>query len=176
MPQYRVASYGDRRRYLVKALREIAHRTARLVQGMDDGLLDAVPDGEEWSIAQIVGYLRDAEREDLAAIEAMTRIDGSRIEERRAMHGPAERRYRAHDVGELLWDFLTLREETVWQLQSAGNSWRHVGIHPFRGEVELTQWVHEMNERDLDAMWRIQRTRDLLRPPGAPQVTGAAEP
>ncbi|MCK9486559.1 MAG: hypothetical protein M0R73_07635 [Dehalococcoidia bacterium] len=175
MPQYIVAQHGDRPRYLVKALHEVARRIARLVQSMDDEMLDARADGDEWSVAQIIGYLRDAEREDYAALAAITRIDGSRIEERRAMHGPDERRYEARDVAELLWEFLALREETEWLLQSAGSSWRHVGIHPYRGEVELQQYVKEMNERDLDCMWRIQRARDLHRPPGAPQVTGAAD-
>lgn len=175
MPQYVVAQHGDRRRYLVKALHEVARRIARLVQSMDDEMLDARLPDDEWSVAQIVGYLRDAEREDHAAIEAMVRIDGAAIEERRAMHGPDEERYTSEDVAELLWEFLTTREEVEWLLQSAGTSWRHVGIHPYRGEVELQQFVMEINERDLDCMWRIQRARDLLRPPGTPQVTGAAD-
>ncbi len=175
MAVYTPARYGDRRRYLVKALREIAHRTARLVQGLDEDDLDAPIPGDEWTAAQIVGYLRDAEREDLAALETMVRVDGDPITERRAIHGPQERAYRGDEVAELLWDFLTLREETVWVLQSAGSAWNHVGIHPFRGEVSLFTWVQEMSERDLDCMWRLQRARDAFRPPGTPQVTGAPE-
>ena len=175
MPQYVVAQHGDRRRYLVKALHEVGRRIARLVQTMDDEMLDSRAEGDEWTVAQIIGYLRDAEREDYAALEAMVRIDGAPIEDRRAMHGPDERQYSSDDVAELLWEFLTLREETEWLLQSAGTSWRHVGIHPYRGEVELQQYVMEINERDLDCMWRIQRARDLHRPPGSPQVTGAAD-
>lgn len=175
MAQYIVAQHGDRRRYLVKALHEVARRIARLVETMDDDTLEARSDGDEWSVAEILGYLRDAEREDQAALEAIVRVDGSRIADRRAMHGPQEQRYGARDVTELLWEFLTLREETEWLLQGAGISWQHVGIHPYRGEVPIQQYVMEMNERDLDAMWRIQRARDLHRPPGAPQVTGAAD-
>ncbi|MEI7926617.1 MAG: hypothetical protein WCI61_10585, partial [Chloroflexota bacterium] len=75
-----------------------------------------------------------------------------------------------------LWDFATLRDETVWLLESAGTAWNHVGIHPYRGEVPVLQFVAEMNERDLDAMWRIQRAHDALLPPGREQVTGLAEP
>jgi hypothetical protein len=175
MPQYLTAQHSDRPRYLVKALHEVAGRITRLVQTMDDDALEARASGDEWTVAQIVGYLRDAEREDYAALEAMVRIDGSRIEDRRAMHGPQEGRYRARDVAELLWEFLTLREETEWLLRSAGSSWRNVGLHPYRGEVEVQQYVMEMNERDLDAMWRIQRARDEHRPPGAPRVIGAAD-
>ncbi len=45
-------------------------------------------------------------------------------------------------------------------------AWEHVGIHPFRGEVTLQRWVQEINERDLDAMWRLQRLREALLPAG----------
>ncbi|MDO9443741.1 MAG: hypothetical protein Q7K37_00345 [Dehalococcoidia bacterium] len=175
MPEYVSARYGDRRRYLVKALREISHRTARLVQGMDEDDLGASVPDDEWSVAQIVGFLRDSEREDLAALQIMTRVDGDPIQERRAIHGPHERDYEADDVAELLWDFLTLREETVWLLESAGSAWNYVGIHPFRGEVSVLTWVQEISERDLECMWRIQHARDVFRPPGAPSVIGAPD-
>lgn len=172
MPQYIAANYGDRRRYLVKALREISHRTARLIQGMDEDALDAPIPDDEWNVAQIVGFLRDSEREDLAALRVMVRVDGDPIEERRALHAPQEQSYDASDVEELLWDFLTLREETVWVLESAGAAWNHVGIHPFRGEVSVLQWVQEMSERDLESMWRVQRAWDAFRPAGTPTVFG----
>lgn len=171
MPQYLTAVHGDRRRYLVKALREVGHRITRLVPNVAEHLLGVVPEGEESSIAGIVGYLRDAEREDQQALEAMLRVDGSTIAPRRA----EERRespHTAEDVAELLWDFATLREETLWILESAGGRWRNVGIHPFLGEVEVLTWVQEMSERDLDAMWRIQHIRDLICPPADLPVAG----
>ena len=175
MPQYIAARYSERSRYLMKALREIARRTMRLVSTLDDSDLREVPPGEEWCVAEIVGFLRDSEREDLRALTAMARVDGAAIEARRAMHGPAEARYRDADVAELLWEYATLREETMWLLETAGRAWDHVGMHPYRGEVSFEQWVQEINERDLDAMWRIQRIRDQLRPAGAPPVTGMAD-
>lgn len=171
MPQYLTAVHGDRRRYLVKALREVGRRITRLVSGVEEGLLEVVPEGEDLSIAGIIGYLRDAEREDQQALEVMLRVDGSLIAARRADQGP-EDPYTADDVARLLWDFATLREETLWTLESAGGRWRNAGIHPFRGEVEVLAWVREMTERDLDAMWRIQRIRDLTRPPDKPPVAG----
>jgi hypothetical protein len=172
MPQYLTAVHGDRRRYLVKALREVGRRISRLAAGMDEDLLDLVPEGEELSVAQIIGALRDAEREDQQALEAMLRIDGAPIPARRSERGLDEERYSADDMAELLWDFATLREETLWILESAGGRWRNVGVHPFRGEVEVLTWVQEMTERDLDAMWRMQRIRDLTRQPDEPPVAG----
>ncbi|MDA1010551.1 MAG: hypothetical protein O2888_03650 [Chloroflexi bacterium] len=175
MPQYVTAQHGDRTRYLMKALHEVARRIARLVQTMEDADLDRRATGDEWSVAQIVGYLRDAEREDYANLRAMARIDGAAITDRRAMHGPQEGQYNSREVADLLWEFLTLREETEWLLYAAGTAWRHVGIHPYRGEVEVQQYVMEIAERDLDAMWRIQRARDEHRPPGTQRVIGAAD-
>ena len=175
MPQYLAATYGDRRRYLVKALREIGHRITRIASNMDDEALNTLAPDEEWTVTEIIGFLRDSEREDLRALETMLRIDGSHVEERRAISAVADGEYRRADIAELLWDFATLRDETVWLLQSAGSAWNYVGIHPFRGEVSVQQWVQEMNERDLDAMWRIQKAYDALRP-GRPQLTGRAEP
>jgi len=175
MPQYPTPVQGDRRRYLIKALREVGHRISRLVSGADEHVLFVVPEGEESSIAGIVRYLRDAEREDQHAIEIMLRVDGSAIAPRRAgqqTQPDGDPDDDVEDVADLLWDFVTLREETLWNLESAGGRWRNVGIHPFRGEVEVLTWVQEMTDRDLEAMWRIQRIRDLSRPPDEPPVSG----
>ncbi|MBM3139284.1 MAG: hypothetical protein FJZ92_03480 [Chloroflexi bacterium] len=160
MPQYIAAQYGDRRRYLLKALREIAHRIEGLVVGLDEQVLSARPGDElheEWCVNEIVGFLRDSEREDLRAIETMVERDGVPIAPRRAQHGPGETDYRHARVEPLVWDFMTLREETVWTLRAADSAWDHRGRDPYRGHVSLHEWVQEMNERDLDALWRIQR-------------------
>lgn len=176
MPQYYVDTQrGDRRRHLVKALHEVARRIGYLIQSMDNSTLAARAPDDEWTIAQIIGYLRDAEREDQIALEAMVRVDGAKINDRRAMFGPLEGQYTPDKVADLLWDFLTLRQETEWILQSAGSAWKHVGLHPYRGEVEVQQFVQEISERDLDAMWRIQRARDAHRAPGSEPVMGAAD-
>ncbi len=182
MPRYISAQYGDQRRYLLKGLREIAHRIEELVSGLDERTLSTRPNeidptaDEEWCVKEIVAFLRDSEREDLRALEAMLRIDGAPIGSRRGDSAVADGAYRDADAADLLWDFAMLRDETSWLLQSAGSAWNHVGTHPFRGEVSVLDWVQEMNERDLDAMWRIQRAYDALRPPGRPRVTGRAEP
>ena len=94
MPQYVVAQYGDRRRYLVKALREIGHRITRLASRMDDRDLGRIAPHEEWSVTEIIAYLRDSEREDLEALEAMLRVDGSPITERRGDAGVIDGEYR----------------------------------------------------------------------------------
>ena len=53
-----------------------------------------------------------------------------------------------------------LREELLWELEWAGPAWERGGVHPYRGEVSFGQYVHEINERDLDAMWSLRRLRE----------------
>lgn len=156
--------YGSNQRWLMKALREVAHEVEQLVQGLPDDALRRRPPGdglrEEWSMIEVVGFLRDSEREDLRAVQAIVARDGARLRERRAHLGPGEGAYESADLGELLWDFAMMREELLWVLHAAGPGWDHVGTHPYRGEVSLGEFVHEINERDLDAMWSLRRLRD----------------
>ena len=156
--------YGSNQRWLLKALREVAHEVEQLVSGLDTETLMRRPPAtgvrEEWSMVELVGFLRDSEREDLQAVQALSARDGVRLPERRAHLGPGERSYRRDDLPELLWDFATLREELLWTLQIAGPGWGHAGVHPYRGEVTLSQFVHEINERDLEAMWSLRQLRE----------------
>ncbi len=159
--------YGSNQRWLLKALREVAHEVERLASGLDAETLTRRPAatglGEEWSMIEVVAFLRDSEREDLRAVQALSARDGARLPERRAHLGPGEHAYRRDDLPELLWDFATLREELLWTLQIAGAGWEHVGVHPYRGEVTFSQLVHEINERDLEAMWSLRRLREAVR-------------
>ena len=155
--RYANRQYGSNQRWLTKALREVAHRVEELVIGLSADELRWRPADDEWCATEVVGFLRDSEREDLVAVRAMIRRDGAFIEERRALFGPLENDYRSAEVTDLLWDFQMLREETVWTLHTAGAAWEHTGEHPYRGLVPLGRWVHEINERDLDAMWKLQR-------------------
>jgi hypothetical protein len=159
-PGYRTRQYGSNRRWLIKALREVARSIGRTVEGMRGADLRRRTDADEWSIVELVGYLRDSEREDLASVRSLIRRDGARIDERRAYLGPIEQDYRAEDADQLLWEFADLRDETIWLLRDGGDAWEHVGEHPYRGLVPLGRLVHEMTERDLDVMWRIERVRD----------------
>jgi hypothetical protein len=158
MPQYVSARYSEQPRYLCKTLREVAHRIEELaVQFTDAEARERIPE-DQWSAVELAGFLRDSEREDLRAITSIVELTSSKIEERRAQYGPEEQNYRdLKHIDELIWDFATLRQEMLWTLSYAEHAWDHVGRHPFRGDVTLTEWVSEINERDLDVMWRLGR-------------------
>lgn len=163
MPQYVSARYSEQPRYLRKTLREVAHRIEELaVQLTEDEARTHIPE-DDWSVVEIAGFLRDSEREDLKAVNAMISRDGARVEERHAQYGPAECDYLRAHLDELMWDFATIREEMLWTLHDADGLWHRTGEHPFRGTVTLTEWVREMNERDLDVMWRIGRIVERIR-------------
>ena len=160
--------YGSNRRWLLKALREVAHEVQQLTWGLDDAILTRRPPPqaglrEDWSILEIVGFLRDSEAEDLRAVEAILARSGARLPERRAHLGPGERGYRLEQFQNLLRQFASFREELLWTLEWAGSAWEHRGVHPHRGEVTLDQFIHEINERDLEAMWSLRHLREAAQ-------------
>lgn len=159
---YRTRQYGSNRRWVLKALREVPYSIAREAEGVRDRDARRTTEADEWSIVQILAYLRDSEKEDLASARAILRRDGSRIQERRAHYGPLEQDYARVDASELLQDYWELREELVWLLRDREEEWERAGEHPYRGKVTLDRLVHEVNERDLDVLWRLQRVRDAL--------------
>ena len=156
--------YGPNSRWLLKALREVAHEIAELASGPGGEALTRrpAPSGlrEPWSIVELVAFLRDSEAEDLRAVRRLCARDGAPLPERRAHLGPGERPRRADDLPGLLHGFLELRGELLWTLREAGPAWRHAGVHPHRGEVTLGRYVHEIAERDLDALWSLRRLRE----------------
>ncbi len=159
---YRTRQYGSNRRWVLKALREVPYSIARELDGVRERDARRRTDADEWSMVEIVGFLRDAEREDMASARSILRRDGARIQERRAHYGPLEQAYTRDDTEGLLGDYWELREELVWLLRDRDDEWERSGEHPYRGRVSLDRLVHEINERDLDVLWRLQRVRDAL--------------
>ena len=159
---YENRQYGSNARWLLKALHEVAGEIEGLAVSLDDRALRWRPSPDEWSALEVVGYLRDSEREDVRAVRSMLRRDHAPIAERRAHLSPGEQDFHAARVEDLIWDFLTVREELVWLLYGAEGAWEHCGAHPHRGEVSLSTYVHEVNERDLEAMWMLRRRAEAF--------------
>jgi hypothetical protein len=163
--------YGSERRYLVKVLREVARRIERIASSLDEPALGWRLDEDDPTAAELLSYLRDAEREDLRAISGLLAADGAAVQARRASPGASSGPTVGDDssveaeVAALLWDFAVLRDELVWQLETAGEAWAHAGRHPYRGSLPLTDLVREVGDRDLDVMWRLQRI--AAQAPGA---------
>lgn len=166
---YLTRQYGSNPRWLRKALREVPHEIEGLLTSFDgERELRWRPTPDEWCAKEIAGYLLESEREDLRAVEAMLTRNGARIEERRAYLVPGEHDYSDAHIEDLAWDFLTLRDSLLWTLDLYEDDWERTGLHPYRGEVSLTQYLHEVNERDLDVSWKLRKLQDALEASPAP--------
>ncbi len=163
---YLTRQYGSNPRWLLKALREVPHEVEQLLAGLDHEAAAWRPAPDEWAAADIAGFLREAEREDLRAIRAMLARDGAAIAERRAYLAPGEHAFAQQSLHELWSDFLELRERLLWTLELADEAWDCRGLHPYRGLVTLGTYVHEVSERDLEAAWSLRKLADQ-RPPAA---------
>ncbi len=158
---YLTRQYGSNARWLTKALREVPHEIQELLGSMDERELCWRPAEREWCAKEIAGFLLESEREDLRAVEAILRRDGAPIEERRAHLAPGERDYLDASIDDLVWDFVSERESLLWTLEFT-DAWDRAGEHPYRGRVTLLQYLHEINERDLEAAWQLRKLHDAL--------------
>lgn len=159
---YSTRQYGPNHRWLMKALREVGGELESLLASFPSDDIERRSAPERWSAREVALFLRESEREDLRAVEAMIARDGITIAERRAHLVPGEPRARQEPLHDLVWDFIAMREEMLWLLQLAAGGWDHVGRHPYRGEVSLSQYVHEINERDLEAMWQLRQLQEAF--------------
>lgn len=159
---YVTRQYGSNPRWLMKALREVPHEIHEVLGEMDERELTWRPEPGEWSAKDIAGFLLESEREDLRAVAAMLAADGARIEERRAHLAPGEHDYDAERIDELVWEFFDLRESLLWKLELT-DDWERAGRHPYRGEVSLLQYLHEVNERDLEAAWKLRKLLEAMQ-------------
>ena len=158
---YLTRQYGSNPRWLMKALREVPYEIQGLFGSLDERELRWRPAPGEWCAKEIAGFLLESEREDLRAIESIIAREGAPLEERRAYLAPGERDYTAEPIEELVWDFVTLRESLLWKLEMAGD-WERGGQHPYRGAISLLQYLHEVNERDLEAAWKVRKLQEAL--------------
>jgi hypothetical protein len=158
---YVTRQYGSNPRWLMKALREVPHEIEGVVVEFRDRDLRWRPAPGEWCAKEVVAFLRESEHEDLKAVNAILDRDGAPIEERRAHLAPSEHDYLDHPVEELLWEFLTLRQSLLWTLDMT-DDWDRHGRHPYRGVVALPVYLHEINERDLEAAWTLRKLQEAL--------------
>lgn len=156
-PGYRTARYGSNARWLLKALREVPGEIARTAELFHDDALRWRPAEGEPSAIDVLAVLLESEREDLRTARTIIRRDGAGIEPRRAHLMVMEQDLPRAGARELVWDYLGLREELLWLLDGLDPEWDHAGLDPYRGRVTLGMLAHEINERDLDIAWTLQR-------------------
>ena len=153
---------GDNHAFLLKALREASGELEGEFYNLRATQL-CWRRGDEWSLLQIAGHLRD--RED-ANLDDLRAIVSSRRPELQLVDFEAvadEQPYETAQLSELLYGFSELRQHALYLLYNLSDrQWRRVGQHRYRGELTIEQLVKEMNEHDLAHLWQVMRIKQAM--------------
>ena len=167
----RYAPEDGESRWLLKALREVAHELESQLWGLDEDDLRWRPADDGWSLKEIAAHLRDCEEHFLRSLELIAFDDEARVP---AFDGDAlvlERDYRQSDIYDVLEGFEALRHRTVSLLWSlAPEDWERTGTHRYLGPVTIARLAHEQNEHDLEHLWQARRLRQTLAKRAAPSL------
>jgi hypothetical protein len=154
----------DPKSWLLKALRETAHAMESLLWNVDDDALDRAPSEDEWSCVELVGHMAEMERRYIERLERMVRLDAPRID---AFDGDSIEPDTPVDkttAFDLMDEFSVLRRQAVYLLWSLDEGdWERTGIHPYLGQLTITQVAREMNEHDLAHLWQLRRLCDAFQ-------------
>ena len=153
----------DEPRWLLKALREVAHELESQLWGLDEDDLRWRPSDDAWCLKEIAAHLGDREEHLLQSLERIAFQETPRIPTFDADAPALERAERELDLYEVLERLERLRHRTVnllWSL--APEDWERTGLHPYLGPVSVLRLVREQNEHDLEHLWQARRLRETL--------------
>ncbi len=108
------------------------------------------PDPDEWSIVEVLGHLRDVEREvNLPRIQTFLREENPFITADDTDLWVTERGYAEQNGKDTLRDFIAARLETIAILQNlSGADWQRSGRHAIFGPITLQEQLGFMAEHD----------------------------
>jgi len=161
-PLREVPRDGDNHAFLLKALREASGELENELYGLRAGQL-SWRDGDEWSLVEIAGHLRDREESNLCDLRAIVSSRRPLLELVDFEAVVAERAYEPRQLSELLFGFSELRQHALYLLYNLSDrQWRRVGQHRYRGDLSVEQLVKEMNEHDLAHLWQVMRLKQAM--------------
>jgi hypothetical protein len=159
---YHVVESGERR-WLIKAVSEMAGELYQQFAGVDEIGLRYRPLARDWCLKELAGHLRDAEHLYQRQIDLIAHGRGDPLPFEPIDLLPEERDYRDEPLRRFLQDYSDMREETVWLLYSLEEEqWSMTGSHPYRGEVSIYDIARELHEHDLDHLVQARRLRDAV--------------
>jgi len=171
---------SERRRHL-ETLAATPAALKAAVRGLPKKVLTFTPAPGKWSILEILGHLRDMERE--AYLERYERILAE-IEPRLPdLNGEAfviERDYRSAKAAEVLRDWSRLRRETLRLLRKVtAAQWTRAGVHEVAGRLTMEDFLRRQavgnDEAHLGQIEAIKRRHAVLATlAGAPAAMAAA--
>jgi uncharacterized damage-inducible protein DinB len=134
---------------------------ARVLAGLSGEALRRRPDGDSWSIVEIVCHLRDVdtlfgERMTKAAFSAERPAFGTMDNERVA----AALRYREADAAAALKEWRRRRADTLTLLRALPPpAWQRAGLHPTRGEITIERLAQILADHDARHTERVRELR-----------------
>lgn len=153
---------GDNHAFLLKALREASGELEGEFYNLRPAQLRR-REGDEWSLVQIAGHLRDREQVNLSYLRSIISSRNPRLEVVDFEILVEDNNFQPHELRELLYSFSDLRESALYLLYSLSDrQWRREGQHPYRGALSIERLVKEMNEHDLAHLWQVQRLKQDL--------------
>ncbi len=153
----------DPQGWALKALRETGNSLISELRGLDADTLRGRADGDEWSLAETAGHLRDAEALALDQISAIVEGHDGPLPFRDIDALAFDRDYRSDDATEALAEFRSLRSRTarvLWELSES--EWQRTGEHPYRGPITIGEIARELAEHDLEHLWQVRRLKAEL--------------
>jgi hypothetical protein len=152
---------SERRRWLLKAVRESSGELFGMFSGLSEPALRWRPARNEWCLKEVAAHLRDAELLYQRQIELIAHEREPRLPHEPVDVLPSERDYRAEPLMRVLHEYTEAREDTFWTLRMLEeDDWQRCGLHPYRGLVSVEQLVRELHEHDLDHLYQARRLRE----------------
>jgi hypothetical protein len=157
----------ERRRYL-ETLAATPANLKGAVRGLPKKILVFTPAPGKWSILEILGHLRDMEREGY--LERYERILAETEPRLPDLNGEAlaiERDYRSAKAGEVLRDWTRLRRETLRLLRKLTDAqWSRAGVHETAGRLTMEDFLRRQavgnDEAHLGQIEAVKRRYALL--------------
>lgn len=133
----------------------------RLTDGVPAELLDRRPEPEEWSVAEVLGHIWDAE----IALSWRARL--ILAQDTPPLHGydqVAFARLARPGFGELLDAFAAMRGPNLVMLRAVpAQAWQRYGVHSERGDVSLRLLVETSAGHDVAHLRQIEQTLAAVR-------------
>lgn len=149
---------GNENERLLWNLRSLPNELMELAGSLDDETLRWRPIPAKWSVKEIIGHLRDFERDAMHfRYRAVINEDNPFLPRLDNEAKQAEGNHANRDTAELLGEVRQLRLESIGILEQApAGSWERTGIHFSAGPVTLAHIVARHVRHDLTHLAQIK--------------------
>jgi len=142
----------------LKVQKSTAKRLSKLIKPLKKKDLKRRPDTDQWSIAEILAHLADAELVAGWRLRSILTSDGTPIQPFDQDSWAATFRYDKRDANESLRTFKVLRESNLSLLKSVPESlWKNHGMHAERGKETVAHMVQLYAGHDINHVKQVEQ-------------------